>query len=153
MQPENTATEFVKFMLQCGLDRASLNVERGVQAMLVFYRDQRVDGCRLESDADMLLYQWGVYDWGRGQGESFELDITRQLCLNGSSDDEDIWQLSLTFKFSPTDPLRGLRKGDRWCSSPSELAEFERFIRATEAFQALATATPAMVDLRYECAG
>jgi hypothetical protein len=151
MQPENAAIEFVELMLQRGLDRASLTVEQGVSAMLAFYRDVRADGCSFESDADMLLYQWGTYDWGRG--EFFELNVTRQLIHDGSGEDEDIWQLGLTFKFTPTGPLRGLRHGNRWCSNPDELEEFEKFIRASEAFQALAAAAPAAHDLRYECAG
>jgi hypothetical protein len=151
MKPETAAAEFEKFLAQRALDRTRLTAEQGVPAMLAFYRDERAEGCGFESDADMLLYEWGTYDWGRG--EFFELSITRQLCRDGSSEDEDIWQLGLTFKFSTTGPLRGLRKGDRWCSDLSELEEFERFIQASEAFQALATATPAAIDLRYECAG
>jgi hypothetical protein len=151
MQPENAATEFVEFMVHRGLDRAGLTAEQGVPAMLAFYSDERVEGCRFESDADMLLYEWGTYDWG--QGESFELSITRQLIHDGTSEDEDIWQLRLIFKFSPTYPLRALGRGDRWCHDLGELEDFDRFIRASEAFQVLAAATPAALDLRYECAG
>jgi hypothetical protein len=151
MKPKDAAIELMKYLLECGLDGDSWSVERGMPPMLALYRDQRVDGCKFESDADMLLYQWGVYNWG--QGEFFQLDITRQLCLDSSSDDEDIWQLGITFKFNPTPPLRALGKGNRWCHDLDELEEFERFIRASEVYKALATAVPAKVDIRYECAG
>src|SRR3978361_1603896 len=106
MKPEDGATELAKYLLGCGIDRDSWSVKRGIPPMLAFYREQRVDGCKFEADADMLLYRWGVYNWG--QGEFFELDITRQLCLNSSSEDEDIWQLGITFKFNPTPPPRAL---------------------------------------------
>ena len=62
--------------------------------MLAFYGSVRFDDVDLAADGDMLLYQWGAYDWG--EGESFEFDITRQLIL-GTGEDEDIFQLSLTF--------------------------------------------------------
>jgi hypothetical protein len=151
MKPETAETEFEKVLAQRALDRTRLTAEQGVPAMLAFYRDERADGCRFEDDADMLLYEWGTYNWGRG--EFFELSITRQLIHDGSGEDEDIWQLGLTFKFSPTHPLRALGRGNRWCHDLGELEEFERFLRASEAFQAVAAVVPTAVELRYECAG
>ena len=150
MKPEAAETEFVLLMGRRGLLLRDLTAEHGIPAMLAYYQEERAEGPSLERDGDMLLYQWGTYDWGRG--EFFELDITRQLILNDGEDD-DIWQLQLTFRFSPTASLRDLRRGNRWCSTPDELAEFETFIRASQAYQAVAAVKPTSVDLRYACAG
>ncbi len=150
MKPETAATEFVNFMARRALVRQDLTPEQGVPAMLAYYREERANGLSFERDADMLLYQWGTYDWGRG--ESFELNITRQLILY-EGDDQDIWQLRLTFNFKPTDTLRDLRRGDRWCANPGELAEFENFIRASEAYRAVAALNPVTLDLDYEAVG
>jgi hypothetical protein len=151
MKPETAATEFVEFMARRALIRDDLTAEHGVPAMLAYYQEERAEGCSFEHDADMLLYEWGTYDWG--QGQFFQLGITRQLLLNDGGEDEDFWQLRLTFKFSPTDLLRDLRSGQRWCSNPGELAEFESFIRTSGAYRAVAAIMPTAMDLQYECAG
>jgi hypothetical protein len=52
-----------------------------VSAMIIFYRDLRAEDCRFESDGDMLLFQFGTYDWGNGP--RFEFDVTRQLIAEG----------------------------------------------------------------------
>jgi len=118
--------------------------------MLDFYRQGRAEECLIDADGDMLLFQWGTYDWG--EGESFEFDITRQLTV-GDGEDEDIFQLSLTFKFEPTAPLRQLGAGNRWCHSPEELEEFRKFIYGSPAFSAVRGEVPSDVDLEYGSAG
>lgn len=100
----------------------------------------------MEADGDMLLYQWGIYNWGNG--ECFELNITRQLMLN-EGEDNDIRQLSLTFKFNPTDLLRGLDSGNKWCYDLQQLEEFENYINQLAAFQALSQSRPDAVELNY----
>src|SRR5262245_54775822 len=82
---------------------SSLSPAEGIMLMLGFYQDERADGCEIDEDGDMLLYQWGCYDWG--QGESFEFNITRQF-IAATAEDEDIRQLSLKFKFKTSEPLR-----------------------------------------------
>lgn len=151
MKPETAATEFVDFMARRGLVRMDLTAEQGLPAMLAYYREERAEGCSFEQDADMLLYQWGTPD--TAEGAYFELDIARQLLLDEGSGDQDFWLLRLTFKFSPTELLRGLRSGRRWCSNLGELAEFEAFIRASLAYRVVAVATPAAMDITYEFAG
>ena len=53
--------------------------------MLAFYASERCDGCVLEEDGDMLLFQWGTYNWG--DSTHFELNITRQLMPGGEDGD------------------------------------------------------------------
>ena len=80
-----------------GQTLSDLTVDRGVAIMLAFYRDQRASDCSIDSDGDMLLFQFGTHDWG--DGESFEFDLTRQFIIDGDDDaGENIFQLSLTFQ-------------------------------------------------------
>ena len=107
----------------------AVSVADGMEAMFEFYRSTRAADCSLEHDGDMLLFQWGTYDWGKGR--HFELDITRQFIRDsGDDDDDDIWQLSLRFLFEPND----LEPGNRWCRTPHELEDFARFVRLTRRF-------------------
>ena len=117
--------------------------------MLAFYAEETIE--RLNNDRDdMLLYQWGTYDWG--EGESFEFDITRQLIF-GDGEDEDIFQLSFTFRFEPTTKLTNFGSGNRWCSSHEELDDFRDFILGSPPFIALNNKLASSVRLEYGCAG
>ena len=139
-----------EFESSIGHEVSALTPEQGVMAMLQFYREKRVVDCDLEQDGDMLLFQWGTYDWGKGL--RFEFDITRQF-IGASGEDENIWQLSLTFLFSPTDELRRLGSDNRWCSRPDQSVEFESFIVNSLAFRAVASRLDAVPERDYQCAG
>lgn len=123
-----------------------------VNTMLRFYNSVRVDDCILENEGDMLLFQWGTYDWG--QGRWFRLNITRQIIPQHAEDDDDeIFQLSATAKFHPSAELDALGFGNQWCSSLDELADFFAFIATTAAIQRLHTEPCAEVEIEYSCAG
>ena len=69
-----------------------------------------------------------------GTGEHFSLNLTRQLVVCEGAEDEDIWQLRLTFEFEPDNELRALSRGYKWCGSLSELPEFREFVHRSAAF-------------------
>jgi len=109
-EPREAQEAFRQFLAARGPDEAALSVRDGLEAMLDFYRDMRADGCALENDADMLLFQWGTYStFPRAGGiaaEAFDLNLTRQLILDEGGEDDDIWQLALNFEFEPSDLYR-----------------------------------------------
>ncbi len=80
--------------------------------MLDFYQKEQVEGCAIDQDGDMLLYQWGTYNWGKGK--VFEFNITRQLIVE-EDEDENIWQLSLIFEFKLSEALQHIGQGNHWC--------------------------------------
>jgi hypothetical protein len=147
MDIDSVKSEFLKRL--GGRSPEALAPLEGIHLMLNFYREERVEGCNVEADGDMLLYQWGTYDWG--EGESFELDITSQLIV-GDGEDDGIFQLSLTFKFQSAESLRQLGEGNRWCHSPGEVEEFQSFISGMPAL-ALDCKEPSDVQLEYGIAG
>lgn len=122
----------------------TLDVVEGIELMLSFYEEERVAGCEVDDDGDMLLYQWGTYDWG--EGETFDFDITRQL-IGPGGEDEDIFQLSLTFRFAPTIDSRAIESGNRWCSRPNEVELFRDFIHKSAALRAVVNQVPHTVTL------
>ena len=92
----------------------------------------------------------GTYDWG--DGDHFELDITRQFIF-GDGEDEDIWQFHVTFRFAPTEELTKLASGNRWCRSLEGLRGFTPFVREHPASVAVGSRTDGVASLHYECAG
>ena len=121
-----------------------------VRAMLDFYRDVRASDCAIDSDGDMLLFQWGTYDWG--EGRNFELDITRQF-IGAAAEDEDVWQLHLTFRFASSEDLTALGSGNRWCNHPRDLTAFESHVVVSPAFDAVSHRTDGRMARTFECAG
>lgn len=119
--------------------------------MLAFYGEVRADGVDLTNDGDMVLYQWGVYSGG-GRADRFEWDLTRQFIV-GEGDDEDIWQLSLTFFFAATPALAAVAAGNHWCPSPDKRSELRAFILSSPAYTAACRERALRVKLRYDCAG
>lgn len=126
----------------------SLRPEQAVALVLKFYEQTRVEGCALDEDGDMLLGQWGIYDF-TGQ-EWFHFDLTRQFILGDSEDDEDINQLSLTLFFDPIPDLRAIQADNKWCASLDDLTEFENFIKDSAAYQVITSLKPAKIEMNFD---
>jgi hypothetical protein len=136
--PENVREEFEKFLSVKGLHQHDLTLADGCEAVFDFYCDLKPRGRVFEQEkgADMLLFQWGTYDWGTG--EYFGFNLTRQLIGEGPVDDA-MRQLGLTFEFQPVDELRALGIGDKWCDSLSALPEFREYVYRSPAFTTCTT--------------
>jgi hypothetical protein len=146
MKPDQAKTRFLERLKAVGLSLATLTPVAGIEAMLDYYAEERADGCDLESDGDMLLFQWGTYDWG--DGPSFQVDITRQLIVADDEEPEPR-QLSLRFHFDPSAAPARLRDSNKWCESPRNLAAFRKFVSRAKAIEAVGQQLPVRVELRY----
>lgn len=144
MEPSESQSRLEQLITDFGGTLAALTIADAIRYMLTFYRDIRANNCSLDEDGDMLLFQFGAYDFGRG--ETYRYDITRQFILSDSEGDDGMSQLSLTVHFTVTEDLRALR-GNRWCSSPAQLDEFEQFIRNSPATQAVSALKPLKTTL------
>jgi hypothetical protein len=151
MAPDDAQAEFTKRLRAHGFEPAGVSLGVGFSEAFAFYRDVRPVGCAEDPDCDMLLFQWGTYDFG--EGRYFNLNLTRQFILDGAEDDEGIFQLGFTFLYTPSPALEALRDGNRWCRSPAELPEFQRYVTSSEAYRDAAGQVPAKVRLTYEAAG
>ena len=96
------------------------------------YVAYRIDFTNELSDGDRLLFQWGTYDWGKGK--FFEIDLTRQVMFDFQEPDDQadsMQQLRVTFTYSCNEETENLGEGNRWCASPSTIAEFRAFLNST----------------------
>lgn len=153
MRSKNAKKEFEKVLTARGHTGLPIWPEDGVKAMFEFYRSIRAKDTDLDSDGDMLLFEWGTYTIYDIEGRPlFVLDITRQL-IRGRGRDEDIWQLRLIYRYAPSEALAILGEGNQWCTTPSELPDFEKSVSENPAFIAVKRCTPGSVELYYECVG
>jgi len=125
---------------EAGLRIDGLTAEDAVGLALGFYRDVRAQHTRIDRDDDGLLWQWGPEPEGR-----FGIDLTRQLIRSGG---ERIVQLSLTLLYPASPELQALGSGNAWCFDPAGLEAFERELRGSAAYRAVADAVPVAVTLR-----
>jgi hypothetical protein len=162
--PAQALELFEQFLRARGHRLEAMTPREGVDAVLEFFRTQRFSF----RGEDWLLFQYGTYDWGAGR--YFDFDLTRQLAVEPDEDSPDgaetevdpeayegegMWQLSLTFKFAPTEELEALGDDGLWCEShsPAALADFESYVSTSAPYRALSDLRADVVELTYEDAG
>jgi hypothetical protein len=141
MKPNESVKAFEDFAIARGLDLRVSTPREGIEAMLEF----RAGTACLTCSDDMLLYQWGSYDWGAGK--HFELNITRQFVESELEDDDAISQLSLTYMYKLSAELLALGASNCWeDGSP----DFRQFIFKSPSFTAVADTKPDQLELFHE---
>jgi hypothetical protein len=130
--PSDSETKLKDFFASRGLNIETSKLGDIVTAFLDFYEFQPVAGLATTPQADMLLFQFGVYDLG--QGEIFDFDVTRQFIVDDKEDDDAISQLHVSVNYEPTDELRAIGESNVWCKSQDELSSFKTFIFSSKAY-------------------
>jgi hypothetical protein len=124
----------------------TLSVEALFGRFVDFYREQPFGGLDPADDADMLLFQFGCYDWG--DGERFEVSLTRQFAHRGS--EGELSQLHADFYFEPEPDLRALGADDKWCQSPAQASALLADILAGPAVAAVRALQPVRREISWE---
>lgn len=126
----------------------SLTMIEAFELLMRFYEQHRaIDAAPIDHDGDMLLFQYGTYDWGNG--ERFSISLTRQLIVP-HSEDSDIWQLELSFSYLPNETLRSFQNGDKWCGNPDQLDAYRSSVLNSPVFIACSSDRAETVNLTWE---
>lgn len=135
---------FRRHLTETGAALESLRIGDALAAMTGFYAASRAQHSRILEGGDGLLWQWGP----DADATRFTAGVTRQLIREG--DDQPIVQVTLCLAFRWTPARRALGRGHAWCFTPTGIADFERDIRRSPAFRAVASAAPVDVFLRTD---
>ncbi len=146
MKPSESVAAFESFVESNGVSFIGITPSEGVVQMLDFYNAVPVEGCSGAS-GDMLLFQWGTFDWGGGK--NFELDVTRQFIESELQDDDAISQLHLTFAFHPNQELVALGEGNCWCKVKTDIDSFRTFVLSSTSLIAVANEDPQGVSISH----
>ena len=142
--------EFRAFLSRHGKTPESLVPEEMLMLGFEFFEKVRAaDTLPLNNEefGDALLFQWGVREALSGYYEScFYFDLTRQFISVEGEDDDAMFQLSCQLQYDPTDELRTIGDGNRWCGSLDEFAEFMQFALSHPATQALRGRVPVKAE-------
>ena len=98
-----------------------------------------------DADHDMLLFQYGVYDWGDELGEHFSLDITRQFL---TPEDYEPYQLRFTLIYAP-EAFRGMKSYNCWSTDCKSIEDFAAYVKTTEGFVLANEKTPLSYKLAF----
>ena len=77
----------------------ALTADAMIDLSMKLFQDVKAKGVSTdETDNDMLLFQYGIYNWGDENGKHFSFEIARQLIIDKN---QDFYQLRLTFIYDP----------------------------------------------------
>ena len=146
MRPADSLAAFQAFAADRGIALSNSTPRDGLALMFSFYESVRAEGCG-GPDGDMLLFQWGTYDWG--EGAHFEIGLTRQFIEEGLEDDDAISQLNLSYRFEATPEREALGEDNRWCHELADLPAFRAFVLSSAPWATLADAAPVAVEVDH----
>ncbi|MBF6133628.1 hypothetical protein IU501_11520 [Nocardia otitidiscaviarum] len=149
MRAADLEIAFRRYLESHGRALDDLDAATAIDAMTTFYAHHRVTDVDLDSDGDMLLFQWGIY--GEGQQE-FVYDITRQV-ITDDGDDDNIRQLSLTLHYPMTPSSPSIGNGSQWCSHPEQTEHFLSLVAHHPATSHVLTAHPHRAEVTFDHAG
>jgi len=114
---------------QSGLLTAGTMVELAIE----LFHEFKVFGISDDrySYSDMLLFQYGVYNWGDEFGKHFELDITRQFTAPAV---DEPYQLSFKLIYEP-EPFKWLLPHTCWSSKFADVDGLAAHIKTKRGFK------------------
>ena len=120
---------------------ASLLVELSAN----LYNKFKVKGISDKKYSDMLLYQYGVYNWHDEHGRHFGLDITRQFQFPS---EYEPYQLSFSLIFDP-EQFENVGFYECWSMDFGDFESFVSHIKNTDGFKAAEKRMPKTYCIRF----
>ncbi|MFT5647182.1 MAG: hypothetical protein ACI976_001871 [Aureispira sp.] len=103
-----------------------------VDQFLAFFKSYPVKKVMAHEEEDMLLFQYGTYNWDH-KGPQFEFNLTRQFEIPNQ---DEFLQLGLTLYYSP-EKLQTVESFNAWSIDYGDLQSFKTMIETSEGFQSL----------------
>lgn len=119
--------EYKKWIGENFNDDQLSNVDEIIDVSLTLFEEIKVKGIAgNDEDGDMLLFQYGTYDWGNGK--YFEFDITRQFI---KSNEDEPYQLSMKLFFEPIQ----CKSYNCWSNDFENIEKWVENIKETEGYK------------------
>jgi len=112
---------------------------QALEAMFEFYQTVQILPKIEDPEQDMLLFQYGVYDWN-DTGDTFEFNLTRQV-KSPHPDDDEYYQLSLTLLYEP-DEMEPVDDLNAWSVDFEDLNTWKAHIIGTKGYEQAAKYQP-----------
>jgi hypothetical protein len=125
-------------------EKPILSADAFIGRALTLFAEIKVAGTD-EAD-DVLLFQYGVCDWGDDNGEHFAFDITRQI-INPAEDEP--YQLNFTLIFEVSADFAEIDRHTVWSDDYDTLDDFAAHIKSTSGYVSASKANPQKYQLIF----
>ncbi len=123
-----------------------LGTDEFISLAIKLFKTIKIDDMSDSDDFDdMLLFQYGVYDWGDKNGLHSSFDISRQFCI--PSEDEP-YQINFTLIFEET-LFAGLEPHSEWSDGFDCIDTFCEYIKSTPAYKLSCDKKPVKFELHF----
>lgn len=112
--------------------------KEAVEKFIEFFQEYKIKEKQEYDDEDILLFQYGNYDWQDGNGEEFNFDLTRQLEV---PNEDEFLQLSLTL-FYDSEQIGEIEAFNSWSTECENLKEWEDLIKQTKGYEKIQNIQP-----------
>ena len=117
----------------------ALPVDTFVDAAIDLFKTIKVDNIDYKDGFnDVLLFQYGVYNWGDENGNHFSFDVTRQVIV---PDEDEPYQISLILIYEPS-VFSEIKPYNIWSNAFNSVEDFTNHIKSTSGYK-LASKTKA----------
>lgn len=123
---------FLEFLQGKGLDIQGLSLKIFPNLFIEYVEKVKFSGFNEENNSDMLLFQYGNYDWGNGK--YFEVNFTRQLYEIFADGSHQILQLGITFYYD-SETFSNVKSFNKWSWETESLEFFLQTIFDSDGFQ------------------
>ena len=147
MNKRSITASFKQYLKDQKLKEKDLTLTSLPDVFLDYYQTVPFETVGVENDGDMLLFQYGICDWG--QGEHFELNLTRQLIEMHDEDEEQedhMYQLQVTLFYKPAD-FASVESFNKWSSDCTTLNDFKEIILTSAGYQAALNHIPTKLEI------
>jgi len=123
-----------------------LAAEKLIEISVSMFHALKVNDIPARPDCDMLLFQYGVYDWGDNLGRHFSLNVTRQFI---KEDEDEPYQLgfSLIYKHGP---FKNCKAFNCWSFKFLRLEDWVDHIKNTQGYLLAKETTAKAYKLTFE---
>ena len=124
----------------------SLNASSLIELSVKLYEDLKVEGVADDSFGDVLLFQYGVSNWGDEYGLHYDLDVTRQFMMEY---EDEPYQLSFTLVYDP-EPFGDVGSCNCWSADFADIESFVSHIESTKGFTEAKKHKPKAHIIRFD---
>ncbi|MGH1364542.1 MAG: hypothetical protein ACRBF0_13360 [Calditrichia bacterium] len=119
------------------------NNDDAIKQFLKFFEEFKIKEELEHEEEDMMLFQYGIYDWQNGKGKEFSFGLTRQFEI---PDEDEFLQLSLTL-FYNCDQTGEVESFNSWSVDSGNLNDWEQLIKNSEGYLKSKNRTPNRIEI------
>lgn len=124
----------------------AVTVENCLDYVIDFYNNYTIEDVdTVYPENDMLLFEYGIYDWQDGKGENFTIGLTRQF-YTGQIEAGILFNLQLMLYYDKSNFL-GIEPYNRWSDEFESIEDWSKKVEKADGFIQTINMTPISYDI------